>query len=81
LRKYRGFLPDRPPPDYPFVMVVGRSGSGKSSLIYAGLLPALRRERNRFWNVRSLCGLLSKLTRDEMCLAGYPDRTGIDVCQ
>ena len=38
----------------PFVMVVGRSGSGKSSLIYAGLLPALRHERDRFWNVLSL---------------------------
>ena len=35
-------------------MVVGRSGSGKSSLFYAGLLPALRRERDRFWNVLSL---------------------------
>jgi energy-coupling factor transporter ATP-binding protein EcfA2 len=40
--------------EHPFVMVVGRSGSGKSSLVYAGLLPALRRERNRFWNVLSL---------------------------
>ena len=38
----------------PFVMVVGRSGSGKSSLVRAGLLPALRRERNQFWNVLSL---------------------------
>jgi energy-coupling factor transporter ATP-binding protein EcfA2 len=37
-----------------FVMVVGRSGSGKSSLVYAGLLPALRRERDRFWKVLSL---------------------------
>jgi TIR domain len=37
-----------------FAMVVGRSGSGKSSLIYAGLLPALRRERDRFWTVLSL---------------------------
>jgi energy-coupling factor transporter ATP-binding protein EcfA2 len=37
--------------EQPFVMVVGRSGSGKSSLIFAGLLPALRRERDRFWNV------------------------------
>jgi len=37
--------------EQPFVMVVGRSGSGKSSLVYAGLLPALRRERDRFWNV------------------------------
>jgi TIR domain len=40
--------------DYPFVMVVGRSGSGKSSLVYAGLLPALRRARERFWNVLTL---------------------------
>jgi energy-coupling factor transporter ATP-binding protein EcfA2 len=40
--------------EQPFVMVVGRSGSGKSSLIYAGLLPALRRERDRFWDVLSL---------------------------
>jgi TPR repeat protein len=40
--------------EHPFVMAVGRSGSGKSSLIYAGLLPALRRERDRFWNVLSL---------------------------
>ena len=37
--------------DHPFVMVVGRSGSGKSSLVYAGLVPALRRARDRFWNV------------------------------
>ena len=40
--------------EQPFVMVVGRSGSGKSSLVYAGLLPALRRERDRFWSVLSL---------------------------
>jgi hypothetical protein len=40
--------------DYPFVMVVGRSGSGKSSLVYAGLLPALRRARDRFWSVLTL---------------------------
>jgi hypothetical protein len=30
--------------DYPFVAVVGRSGSGKSSVVEAGLLPALRRQ-------------------------------------
>src|SRR5262249_23690835 len=35
-------------------MVVGRSGSGKSSLVYAGLLPALRRESSQFWNILSL---------------------------
>jgi ABC-type multidrug transport system fused ATPase/permease subunit len=40
--------------EHPFVMVVGRSGSGKSSLVYAGLMPALRRERDQFWNVLSL---------------------------
>jgi TIR domain len=40
--------------EYPFVMVVGRSGSGKTSLVYAGLIPALRLERDRFWNVLSL---------------------------
>jgi hypothetical protein len=40
--------------DFPFVMVVGRSGSGKSSLVYAGLVPALRRARDRFWNVLTL---------------------------
>ena len=40
--------------DHGFVMVVGRSGSGKSSLVYAGLVPALRRETNQFWNVLTL---------------------------
>src|SRR5262245_8995116 len=40
--------------EHPFVMVVGRSGSGKSSLVYAGLMPALRQERERVWNVLSL---------------------------
>jgi TPR repeat protein/energy-coupling factor transporter ATP-binding protein EcfA2 len=40
--------------EHPFVMVVGRSGSGKSSLVFAGLLPALRRESDRFWHVLSL---------------------------
>src|SRR6516162_3830410 len=40
--------------EQPFVMVVGRSGSGKSSLVYAGLLPALRRDRGGFWNFLSL---------------------------
>jgi hypothetical protein len=40
--------------EQPFVMVVGRSGSGKSSLVHAGLLPALRRERDPFWDVLPL---------------------------
>jgi energy-coupling factor transporter ATP-binding protein EcfA2 len=40
--------------DSSFVMVVGRSGSGKSSLVFAGLLPALRRDLDRFWHTLSL---------------------------
>ena len=40
--------------EQPFVIVVGRSGSGKSSIVFAGLMPALRREANRFWAVLSL---------------------------
>ena len=37
-----------------FVAVVGPSGSGKSSLVFAGLLPALRQERQtRTWDVAS----------------------------
>jgi WD40 repeat protein len=35
-----------------FVTVVGRSGSGKSSLIFAGLFPALRRQRSTtVWDI------------------------------
>jgi energy-coupling factor transporter ATP-binding protein EcfA2 len=40
--------------EHPFVMVVGRSGSGKSSLVFAGLLPVLRRDLDRCWNVLTL---------------------------
>jgi len=37
------------------VAVVGRSGSGKSSLVYAGLIPGLRRRADgRTWDVASL---------------------------
>jgi WD40 repeat protein/DNA-binding SARP family transcriptional activator len=32
--------------NHPIVMVVGPSGSGKSSAVYAGLLPELRKDRN-----------------------------------
>jgi hypothetical protein len=33
------------------VAVIGPSGSGKSSVVQAGLLPLLRRERNPYWDV------------------------------
>src|SRR5208282_3118960 len=38
-----------------FVAVVGSSGSGKSSLVFAGLLPALRKQgRTTMWDVVTL---------------------------
>ena len=41
--------------EHPFVAVVGRSGSGESSLVFAGLLPALRRQRDAtVWDVVAL---------------------------
>jgi ABC-type multidrug transport system fused ATPase/permease subunit len=40
--------------EHSFVMVVGRSGSGKSSLVNAGLMPALRRDHSRVWDILSL---------------------------
>lgn len=38
--------------DYPFVIVTGSSGSGKSSLVHAGLIPHLRRQDNN-WLITS----------------------------
>jgi hypothetical protein len=41
--------------EHPFIAIVGRSGSGKSSLVFAGLLPALRRQRDTtVWDVVTL---------------------------
>lgn len=41
--------------DHAMVAIVGRSGSGKSSLVFAGLLPELRRQRpGVLWDVVSL---------------------------
>lgn len=40
-----------------FLMVIGPSGSGKSSLVYAGLLPALKSSRffaEKYWLVRTM---------------------------
>ena len=49
-----------------FLAVVGASGSGKSSVVRAGLVPALRRSRDNIWEVLTLVpgGLLpSSLAR------------------
>jgi tetratricopeptide (TPR) repeat protein len=40
--------------EHNFVAIVGRSGSGKSSLVFAGLLPTLRQRRDQFWDIVSL---------------------------
>lgn len=37
-----------------FIAVVGASGCGKSSVVRAGLIPALRRERDEVWEVVTL---------------------------
>jgi WD40 repeat protein len=39
--------------DHRLVAVVGSSGSGKSSVVHAGLIPRLRRQRDPFWVVLS----------------------------
>jgi WD40 repeat protein len=36
---------------HPFVAVVGASGSGKSSVVRAGLVPRLRADRDKVWDV------------------------------
>ncbi|MDR4468234.1 MAG: SUMF1/EgtB/PvdO family nonheme iron enzyme [Nitrospira sp.] len=40
--------------DHRFISVVGASGSGKSSIVRAGLLPQLRQEKERIWDVVTL---------------------------
>ena len=41
--------------EYNLVTLVGRSGSGKSSVVFAGLIPALRRRADgRTWSILSL---------------------------
>jgi WD40 repeat protein len=37
----------------PLVAVIGASGSGKSSVVFAGLIPQLRRDDNRQWRIIS----------------------------
>jgi WD40 repeat protein len=44
-----GALKRHPPQRSPLAVVIGRSGSGKSSLIMAGLLPRLRKDRSTRW--------------------------------
>ena len=60
------------------LMVLGASGSGKSSLVRAGLIPRLRRDDRR-WLVLPPCRPLDRPWRElAICLAGAFSRLGRD---
>jgi WD40 repeat protein len=67
--------PSVPARAHRFVAVIGPSGSGKSSLVLAGLLPALRRRRGRWEIVPSCMPGANPLTGLASSLAA----TGIDM--
>jgi hypothetical protein len=60
-----------------FVAVVGASGSGKSSLVFAGLLPALRKEsQTRTWDVVSFRPGMSPLGALAAAFGIAPENAG-----
>jgi energy-coupling factor transporter ATP-binding protein EcfA2 len=60
-----------------FVAVVGPSGSGKSSLVFAGLLPALRKQsRTTMWDVVALRPGKSPLSALAEAFGTTPDNAG-----
>jgi energy-coupling factor transporter ATP-binding protein EcfA2 len=61
-----------------FVAVVGPSGSGKSSLVFAGLLPALRKQsRTIMWDVVALRPGKSPLGALAEAFGTAPDNAGV----
>jgi energy-coupling factor transporter ATP-binding protein EcfA2 len=63
--------------EHSFVAVVGPSGSGKSSLLFAGLLPALRKQgRTTMWDVVTLRPGKSPLTALAEAFGVLPNRAG-----
>jgi energy-coupling factor transporter ATP-binding protein EcfA2 len=63
--------------EHSFVAVVGPSGSGKSSLVFAGLLPALRKQgRTAMWDVISLRPGKSPLSALAEAFGVMPDTAG-----
>lgn len=63
--------------EHDFVAVVGPSGSGKSSLVFAGLLPALRKQgRTMMWDVVALRPGKSPLRALAEAFGTMPDNTG-----
>jgi energy-coupling factor transporter ATP-binding protein EcfA2 len=62
---------------YSFVVVVGPSGSGKSSLVFAGLLPALRQQRQTtMWDVVSFRPGASPLRALAAAFGTAPENAG-----
>src|SRR6185503_3002051 len=62
---------------YSFVAVVGPSGSGKSSLVFAGLLPALRQQRETImWDAVSVRPGASPLRALAAAFATVPENVG-----
>jgi WD40 repeat protein len=57
-----------------FVLVIGPSGSGKSSLVLAGLLPELARREDGHWLVRSLRPGSAPLRSLAAALGGWEDQ-------
>jgi WD40 repeat protein/energy-coupling factor transporter ATP-binding protein EcfA2 len=64
--------------EHAFVTVVGPSGSGKSSLVFAGLLPALRMQgRTTMWDVITLRPGKSPLSALAEAFGTPPDNVGV----
>ncbi|MGB3513968.1 MAG: TIR domain-containing protein, partial [Microcoleaceae cyanobacterium] len=68
--------------NYPFLAVIGRSGSGKSSLVRAGLIPALKKS-SRFltgeWIVRTMRPDIKPVTTLREILGGSLDELSATV--
>jgi tetratricopeptide (TPR) repeat protein len=63
--------------EHSFVAVVGSSGSGKSSLVFAGLLPALRKQsRTTIWDVVTLRPGASPLRAFAAAFGTAPENAG-----
>src|SRR5271170_1031559 len=63
--------------EHSFVAVVGPSGSGKSSLVFAGLVPALRKQRlTTMWDVVTLRPGASPLRALAAAFGSAPDNAG-----
>jgi energy-coupling factor transporter ATP-binding protein EcfA2 len=63
--------------EHSFVAVVGPSGSGKSSLVFAGLVPELRKQRERvMWDVVTLRPGKSPLTALAEAFWAAPENAG-----